>query len=119
MKTHALTAQVFVLCPSSYVDDTCLQWMKENLGPQDKVKAGGGWTAIIGPFCSIIGGPFTRSQDELVVAEIDLAQLGIVKVYVDGVGHYKRPELFKLDVDTTQRWKDEPDIVGPIPWNKS
>lgn len=119
MKTHALTAQVFVLCPSSYVDETCLQWMEKNLGPQDKVKAGGGWTAIIDPFCSIIAGPYTSSQDKFVIAEIDLAMLDIVKVYVDGAGHYKRPELFKLDVDTTQRWKDESDIVGPIPWNNS
>ncbi|KAI6082079.1 carbon-nitrogen hydrolase [Hypoxylon rubiginosum] len=118
MKTHALTAQVFVLCPSLYVDDTCLQWMEKNLGPQDKVKAGGGWTAIIHPFCSFIAGPYTTSEDKLVVGDIDLAQLDLVKTYVDGIGHYKRPEVFKLEVDTTQRWKDEPDIAGPIPWSK-
>ncbi|KAG4218679.1 hypothetical protein PC116_g32841, partial [Phytophthora cactorum] len=34
MKAHALTAQVFVLCPRSYVDDTCLKGMEQNLGPQ-------------------------------------------------------------------------------------
>ncbi|KAI0178589.1 carbon-nitrogen hydrolase [Hypoxylon sp. FL1284] len=117
MKTHALTAQVFVLCPSSYVDETCLQWMEKNLGPQNKVKAGGGWTAIIHPFCSFIVGPYTDSQDKLVIGEIDLAQLDLVKAYVDGTGHYKRPEIFRLDVDKTQRWTDEPDIAGPIPQN--
>ncbi|KAI1387798.1 carbon-nitrogen hydrolase [Hypoxylon trugodes] len=115
MKTHALTAQVFVLCPSSYVDETCLEWMEKNLGPQDKVKAGGGWTVIIHPFCTFVAGPYTASQDKIIVAEIDLSQLDLVKAYVDGAGHYKRPEIFKTDVDTTQRWKDEPDIVGPIP----
>ncbi|KAI1650826.1 carbon-nitrogen hydrolase [Daldinia loculata] len=119
MKTHALTAQVFVLCPSSYVDETCLQWMEKNLGPQDKVKAGGGWTTIIHPFCSIIKGPHTGGKDMIIAAEIDLSELNLVKAYVDGAGHYKRPELFRLDVNTEQRWKDEPDIVGPIPWNAS
>ncbi|KAI1141800.1 carbon-nitrogen hydrolase [Hypoxylon sp. FL0543] len=118
MKTHALTAQVFVLCPSSYVDATCLQWMEKNLGPQDKVKPGGGWTAIIHPFCSFVAGPYMSDFDLLVVGDIDLSQLDLVKAYVDGAGHYKRPEVFRLDVDTTQRWKDEPDIVGPIPWEK-
>ncbi|XDG05991.1 hypothetical protein ABKA04_005606 [Annulohypoxylon sp. FPYF3050] len=118
MKTHALTAQVFVLCPSSYVDSTCLEWMEKNLGPQDKVKPGGGWTAIIHPFCTFVAGPYMSDFDLLVVGEVDLAQLDLVKAYVDGAGHYKRPEVFKLNVDTTQRWKDEPDIVGPIPLNK-
>ncbi|KAI2610583.1 carbon-nitrogen hydrolase [Hypoxylon sp. NC1633] len=119
MKTHALTAQVFVLCPSSYVDETCLRWMETNLGPQDKVKAGGGWTAIIHPFCTFIAGPYTSSRDKIVTGEIDLSQLDLVKAYVDGAGHYKRPELFRLDVDMTQRWKDEPDIAGPISWKRS
>ncbi|KAI1446592.1 carbon-nitrogen hydrolase [Annulohypoxylon stygium] len=118
MKTHALTAQVFVLCPSSYVDSTCLEWMEKNLGPQDKVKPGGGWTAIIHPFCTFVAGPYMSDFDLLVVGEVDLAQLDLVKAYVDGAGHYKRPEVFELNVDTTQRWKDEPDIVGPIPLNK-
>ncbi|KAK6956753.1 hypothetical protein Daesc_002033 [Daldinia eschscholtzii] len=119
MKAHALTAQVFVLCPSSYVDDTCLKWLEQNLGPQDKVKAGGGWTAIIHPFCPIIGGPFRDPIDTIVTAEIDLSQLDLVKVYVDGAGHYKRPEIFRMDVNREQRWKDETDVVGPIPRNVS
>jgi nitrilase len=47
MKNHALTGQTFVLCTSNYVDDTCLDWMEKNLGKQDSVKAGGGWSAIV------------------------------------------------------------------------
>ena len=47
MKSHALTGQAFVICSSNYVDDSCLNWMKENLGEQDSVKAGGGWSAIV------------------------------------------------------------------------
>lgn len=116
MKTHALTAQVFVLCASSYVDERCLQWMERTLGPQDKVKSGGGWTAIIHPFCSFIAGPHTDSQDELVTGEVDLSQLDLVKVYIDGAGHYKRPEIFRSEVDMTLRWKDELEIVGPVAW---
>lgn len=117
MKNHALTAQTFVLSVSNFVDDTCLKWMEENIGPQDKVTAGGGWTAIIHPFCSIIAGPQTGSEEKLVTAEIDLKQIDIVKAYVDGKGHYSRPEVFKLQVDASSKWKDEEDIVGPIPYD--
>lgn len=47
MKNHALTGQTFVICASNYIDDSCLEWMKSNLGDQDSVKAGGGWSAIV------------------------------------------------------------------------
>lgn len=116
MKNHALTAQAFVLCASNYVDDTCLKWMEENLGPQDNVKAGGGWTAIIHPFCSILAGPQRGSEEKVVVAEIHLKDLDLVKVWVDASGHYSRPEVFKLQVDSSKRWRDEEHIVGPIPY---
>lgn len=117
MKSHALTAQTFVLSPSNFVDEGCLKWLEENIGPQNTLTAGGGWTAIIHPFCPIIAGPFTGSEEKLVTAEIDLKQLDIVKAFVDGTGHFSRPEVFKLQVDTSSRWKDEPDIVGPIPYS--
>ncbi|KAH6654366.1 carbon-nitrogen hydrolase [Truncatella angustata] len=117
MKSHALSAQTFVICPSSFVDDSCLKWLEENIGPQDQVGAGGGWTAIIHPFCQIIAGPQTGSEEKLVTAEIDLQQLDIVKAYVDSAGHFRRPEVFKLQVDTSSRWKDEEGIVGPIPYS--
>lgn len=115
MKNHALTGQVFSISASTYVDDTALQWMEKNIGPQEKIKPGGGWTAIIHPFCSVIGGPEEGCEEKLVTAEVDLSQIGLVKAYVDANGHFKRPEIFKLNVDQSQRWPDEQGIVGPIP----
>lgn len=99
MKTHALTAQVFVLCASNYVDDSCLAWMDENLGRQEFVKKGGGWSAVIHPFCSYLAGPHTGGEEELVVAELDFDSLGPVKVWIDGNGHYKRPEILEMTVN--------------------
>ncbi|KAI0160667.1 carbon-nitrogen hydrolase [Xylariaceae sp. FL1272] len=44
MKTHALTAQVFVLNACNYVDESCLTWLRDTVGPQDQMKTtGGGW----------------------------------------------------------------------------
>jgi predicted amidohydrolase len=108
MKNHALTAQVFVLSASNYVDETCLNWLRDNIGdPGNLLKAGGGWSAIIHPFCFYLAGPVTGAKEELLQAEIDLAQLGVVKVWVDGAGHYSRPELFQFTVNRSPYWENK------------
>ncbi|KAL0256247.1 hypothetical protein SLS55_008639 [Diplodia seriata] len=107
MKAHALTAQVFVLSASNYVDEQCLGWMEENLGKQDFVREGGGWSAVIHPFCSFLAGPHTGSEERLVTADLDFGDLGAVKVWIDGNGHYKRPEVLEFKLDAKPLWPDE------------
>ncbi|KAK3997152.1 putative nitrilase [Cladorrhinum sp. PSN332] len=111
MKSHALTAQVFVICASNYVDATCLDWMETNLGgPQDFVKEGGGWSAVVHPFCSILnegGKAVTGSGERLVAAEINFGDLKQVKVWLDAAGHYARPEVLEVRVDGKKYWEDE------------
>ncbi|KAK2772637.1 hypothetical protein FQN53_004484 [Emmonsiellopsis sp. PD_33] len=107
MKNHALTAQVFVITAANYVDEGCKEWMRENIGETDLVKVGGGWSAIIHPFCFYIAGPVTGVREEFVEAEIDLAAVASVKVWVDGAGHYSRPEVVQFNVNRTPVWDDE------------
>lgn len=107
MKTHALTAQVFVVCASNYVDRVCLDWMDANLGPQSFVTEGGGWSAVIHPFNSFLGGPQTGAEEKLVTATVDLSDFGVVKAWVDAKGHYARPEVLRLQVDRRSLWPDE------------
>ncbi|KAI1017803.1 hypothetical protein LB504_004029 [Fusarium proliferatum] len=117
MKAHALTAQVFAITASNYVDDTCLEWMEKNLGKQEFVKTGGGWSAVIHPFCSFLAGPHTGAEEKLVKAEVDLSQLGQVKVWVDAAGHYQRPEILKFSFDDQPLWADEkatPERSSPV-----
>ncbi|CAN7779943.1 carbon-nitrogen hydrolase family protein [Variovorax sp. LjRoot84] len=107
MKTHALTGQCFVISAGNPVDRTCLDWMERKLGPQSHVKEGGGWSAVIHPFCSYLAEPHTGSEQKLVVGEIDLDQLNFVKVWLDTAGHYSRPELLRLNVNRQGMWHDE------------
>lgn len=107
MKNHALTAQVFVICASLYIDESCLKWMTENLGEQSLIKAGGGFSAIIHPFCDFLAGPESGPGDRLVSAEIDMTQLDMVKVWIDSSGHYKRPEILRMSVDKRPHWPDD------------
>ncbi|ORY60094.1 nitrilase [Pseudomassariella vexata] len=112
MKAHALIAQVFVLAVSNYVDESCLEWMERNLGRQEYVKAGGGWTAVIHPFCSFMAGPHTGAEERLVTAELDFDDLGPIKVWIDGNGHFKRPDMFSFKADDRPLWPNEGVVPG-------
>ena len=107
MKAHALTAQVWAVTASNYVDEGCLAWMRENLGEQELVKRGGGWSAVVHPFCGFIAGPHTGEEERLVVGEVDFAELAAVKVWIDAKGHYQRPEILRFGFDETPYWADE------------
>ncbi|KAK0741749.1 carbon-nitrogen hydrolase [Apiosordaria backusii] len=110
-KAHALTAQVFVLVASNYVDQQCLDWMAANFGggEQTYVKLGGGWSGVAHPFCAMLAGPVEGGEngDRLVTAEIDLADLKVVKVWIDSAGHYARPEVVRFGWDKRPLWGDE------------
>ncbi|KAI9647639.1 hypothetical protein NHQ30_004024 [Ciborinia camelliae] len=115
MKSHALTAQVWVICASNYVDDWTLEWMKKNLGPQDLVTKGGGWSAVIHPFCDVLSGPHTGAEEKFLKAEINFEDLGGVKVWIDASGHYKRPGLLKLNVNKSPEWPDDEIVASGAP----
>lgn len=109
-RNHALTGQCFVVVAENPVTAEMLTVMEEALGPQEFVTAGGGWSAIIHPMTHYLAGPQTGPEERLVAAEIDLDDIAVLKVFVDGAGHYSRPEILRLVVDTepkTGLWSTE------------
>ena len=46
--------------------------------------------------------PVSGEDEQLVTAEIDLADIQSAKLWLDGTGHYARPEILKLVVDDNQ-----------------
>ena len=61
-----------------------------------------GNTAVIGPDGNLIAGP-VREQEETLVVDIDVGQVLAARRFNDPVGHYHRPDLFRLYVDTSPR----------------
>ena len=50
----------------------------------------------------ILAGP-ARHEETILTADIDLAQVRAARRYFDPVGHYHRPDIFQLSVDTRPR----------------
>ncbi|KAK4914032.1 hypothetical protein LTR66_017176, partial [Elasticomyces elasticus] len=61
----------------------------------------------IHPFCIFLAGPQEGAGEKLVVGDIDLSQMGQVKVWIDGTGHYKRPEVFDFSLNKKPIWTDD------------
>ena len=99
MRHIALEGRCFVLAAcqfarrSDYPDD----YPVAADGP-DTVLIGGG-SVIIDPLGVVLAGP-AGAGEAVLVADLDLATIDRAVLDLDVVGHYARPDIFRLDVDT-------------------
>ena len=80
---------------------------RERLVPAGYVEANGEWldpgnSVIVGPDARIIAGP-VRMREETLIADLDLGEVLSARRMLDPVGHYNRPDVFQLYVDTSSR----------------
>ena len=68
--------------------------------PDDVLSTGG--SCIISPLGEILAGP-ARDGEEILFADIDLAEIARGKFDFDVVGHYARPDVFRLIVDEASK----------------
>ncbi len=61
-----------------------------------------GHTTIVGPGGQVLAGPVV-DREEIVYAEIDTDQVRDQRRLFDPVGHYARPDVFRLTVDTRRQ----------------
>lgn len=78
-----------LLVPSGFLEDNG-PWL-------DK-----GNSVIVGPSGKIMAGP-VREREETIIADLDLGEVLAARRQFDPVGHYNRPDIFRLYVDTSTR----------------
>jgi aliphatic nitrilase len=93
----------FVLNACSTISDEMRQvlpYREEDRAFLDDPENGGG-SSIIGADSVVLAGPMSGAEEGLLVADIDLEDCVRAKLVHDYSGHYNRPDVFTLSVDTT------------------
>jgi nitrilase len=78
--------------PASFPD-------KARLYPDEAEWVNGGDSAIVAPGGKLVAGPL-RNEYGILYAEVDLQRVIDARRTLDVVGHYARPDIFQLRVDT-------------------
>jgi nitrilase len=61
-----------------------------------------GNSVIVGPTGQILAGP-ARHEETILYAEVDPSSVRAARRYFDPTGHYSRPDVFRLSIDTRPR----------------
>jgi nitrilase len=80
---------------------------RDHLVPASYLASNGPWlekgnSVIVSPSGEILAGP-VREQEETIFADLDLGSVASARRLIDPVGHYNRPDVFRLHVDTSPR----------------
>jgi nitrilase len=72
---------------------------RETLYPASEEWINPGDSVVVAPGGEIVAGPM-RKEKGILFAEVDSKRVGISKRDLDVTGHYSRPDIFTLSVDT-------------------
>jgi aliphatic nitrilase len=118
IRHHALEAGCFVVNSTGWLTPEQIV----EICPDEKLQrvlTGGCYTAIISPEGVLLCEPITQGEG-MAIADLDFSLIIKRKRMMDSVGHYARPDLLQLQVNTEQRsvWQQTAANPLTIPNNK-
>ena len=99
-QVYALEGQCFVIAATSIVTPEVQAAMNLTAEQAEMIPVGGGISSIFAPDGSPLGNRLAEDEEGLVVAELDLSMISIAKAAADPAGHYARPDVTKLLLNT-------------------
>jgi len=103
MQHVALEGRCFVLSSNQFCrrSDYPVDYLSDLPGDPDAIVSRGG-SCIVGPLGNVLAGPLW-DREGIVTAEIDIGEIARAQFDFDCVGHYSRPDVFSLTVDTREK----------------
>jgi aliphatic nitrilase len=97
---YALEGSCFVLAPTATVSQDIYDILVSNEAQADLISVGGGSAQIFGPDGQAMCEQLAHDEEGLLFAEIDLGAIAVAKSFADPVGHYARPDVLRLMLNT-------------------
>jgi nitrilase len=114
MRHIAMEGRCFVLSANQFACRSAYPEVYGAVAPADDAVVSPGGSCIVDPLGTVLAGPLFGSEGVLI-AEIDRGAIARGHLDFDAVGHYARPDVFRLTVDE----REKPPVVfersGPIP----
>jgi nitrilase len=108
IRQHAIENGVFLVSSSWFMAD---EDIPRDLRSEMQYNLAVGGSCIVNPSGLIVSGP-VFGEETIVCAEIDMAQRELAKAYLDGLGHYSRPDLLSLQTREETRTPTGPEELG-------
>lgn len=99
-RVYAAEGQCFVIAPCAVVSPEMIELLCDTDAKRSLLQAGGGHARIFGPDGSELATPLGEHEEGLLYATLDPAALIFAKVAADPAGHYSRPDVTRLMLNT-------------------
>ena len=102
-RVYAVEGSCFVLAPCGVVSPEMVELLCTDETKRQLLLAGGGFTRIFAPDGRELGEALPEDAEGLVYADLDLGLISLAKNAADPAGHYGRPDVTRLLIDTRRR----------------
>ena len=98
---YAAEGQCYFLAPCGVISNEMVKLMADTSSKQELLPPGGGHAMIFGPDGAPLCDYLDDSAEGLLYADIDLGAIAIAKSFADPAGHYSRPDVTRLLLNTS------------------
>ncbi|KAH6987121.1 carbon-nitrogen hydrolase [Ilyonectria destructans] len=99
---YAVEGGTFVIHSTAVISEKGIKEMDTTAAPIFN-KPGGGSSAIFGPDGRRLTEELPETEEGLVYVDLDMTKILAVRMFVDAVGHYSRPDMLWLGADVRER----------------